>query len=362
VSKELRRAQSARCDLYWETVSAGSLTSILTPSAEPALGGCRWLRSTIEASKADTLNYPPRSASRNTLHTMPSEPCSDDALELLAAPPEDEYALLEFALDWHGLHGVEAQLAAALRLFVITRDPLDWLTDRGSAWATGNANGDTLELPVYITRDEVQRQVEASAGHLEAALGSLGKAALATATQCQGSIFAGAYPALAFRGTIPRLLHQPAGSGSVGAPTIDMRSADWEPVGLGVVQDLVQDAFGPVDFDRSAVALQPAHIPHPDCPACAGGRFGFPGELAEAQAEMCTAHRSEASTVTASRIGCARTSNPVGWRALGKGSARISGVPEPGGTPLPQRRRTPPRRNGPCPCGSGRKYKHCCGR
>jgi SEC-C motif len=293
---------------------------------------------------------------------MSSEPRSDDVLELLAAPPADEHALLEFALHWKGLRGVQAQLAAALRLFVITRDPLDWLTDRGSSWATANAGGETLELPVYITRDEVQRQVEASAGHLEAPLGSLGEAALVTATQCQGSIFSGAYPDVTFQGTVPRLLDYPAGSGSFGAPRIDMRSAAWEPVGLGVVQDLVQDAFGPVDFDRSSVALQPAHVPHPGCPACAGGRFGFPGELAEAQAEMCNAHRSEASTVTASRIGRARASNRVGWRALGKGSARISGVPEPGATPLPQRRRTPPRRNGPCPCGSGRKYKHCCRR
>ena len=141
-----------------------------------------------------------------------------------------------------------------------------------------------------------------------------------------------------------------------------MRSVDWEPVGLGVVQDLVQDAFGPVDLDRSSVALQPARVRHPRCPACAGARFGFPGELAEAEAEMCDAHRSEAATVTASRIGRARASNPAGWGAIGKGSARISDVPEPGGAPLPQRRGTRPRRSGPCPCGSGLKYKHCCGR
>ncbi|NUQ01453.1 MAG: SEC-C domain-containing protein, partial [Armatimonadetes bacterium] len=29
---------------------------------------------------------------------------------------------------------------------------------------------------------------------------------------------------------------------------------------------------------------------------------------------------------------------------------------------LPQQARTAPGRNDPCPCGSGRKYKHCCGR
>jgi hypothetical protein len=133
-----------------------------------------------------------------------------------------------------------AQSARCDLYFEASRDPLDWLSDRGSAWATANADGETLELPVYITRDEVQRRVEASAGQLEAALGSLGEAALVTATQCQGSILSGAHPDLAFQGTIPRLLDHPAGSGSVGAPRIDMRSAGWEPVGLGVVQDLVR--------------------------------------------------------------------------------------------------------------------------
>ena len=142
---------------------------------------------------------------------MPSEPRSHDALALLAAPPKDEYALLEFALDWPELHGVEAQLAAALRLFVITHDPLDWLTDRGSVWATANADGDTLELPVYITRDEVQRQMQAGAGHLETTLGTVGESVLVAATQCQGSIFAGAYPDLAFRGEVPPSAPPPDG-------------------------------------------------------------------------------------------------------------------------------------------------------
>lgn len=173
---------------------------------------------------------------------MFSESRSDDALALLTAPPEDEYALLEFALDWPGLHGVEAQLAAALRLFVITRDPLDWLADRGCAWATANANGDTLELPVYITRDEVQRQMHAGGTDLETTLGTVGESVLVTAAQCQGSIFAGAYPDLAFHGEVPRLLDQPPGLGGLGAPGLAVRSADWEPVGLGAIQDLVQES------------------------------------------------------------------------------------------------------------------------
>ncbi len=46
------------------------------------------------------------------------------------------------------------------------------------------------------------------------------------------------------------------------------------------------------------------------------------------------------------------------------------GGPPPGATPAPPQSRPPvrsaaasgaPRRNGPCPCGSGKKFKHCCG-
>ena len=53
---------------------------------------------------------------------------------------------------------------------------------------------------------------------------------------------------------------------------------------------------------------------------------------------------------------------PAGWRAIALKSARVSGGPEPPNMPFPQRRDTTPSRNDPCPCGSGRKYKHCCGR
>jgi hypothetical protein len=55
---------------------------------------------------------------------MPSEPRPDDAFELLATQPADEYALFEFAAHWDELRGVQAQLVATMRLFVISRDPL----------------------------------------------------------------------------------------------------------------------------------------------------------------------------------------------------------------------------------------------
>ena len=122
---------------------------------------------------------------------------------MLAAPPPDEYALLELAVDWDGLVGVDAQLAAALRLFVITRDPLDWLRHRGSAWATANSDGDTLEIPVYVARDELERRVEENGRDLSEAIGPLAESGVLAASSCQGIIFAGAYPELAIRGEAP---------------------------------------------------------------------------------------------------------------------------------------------------------------
>ena len=295
---------------------------------------------------------------------MSYPPHAVDPAEVLGAPPADRYGLLEFDVGWHNLAGIEAQLAAALRLFVVTRDPLDWLPDRGTAWATvnGSEDSDGLELPVYVKLDEVQGRMATSRGDIAAALGPLCAMALQGAMRCQGVALAGAYPELAFRGEVPALLNPESDRQPREAPNIAIRHAGWEPMGLGAIQDLVQDAFGPVDLDRSPVRLPETAAPRAGCPACAGNRFGFPGDLAGAQSSMCETHRGAAEHITESRITRARASNPAGWRAIGKGSARISGTPEPPAAPVPQRRRFPAGRNDPCPCGSGRKYKQCCGK
>jgi SEC-C motif len=285
-----------------------------------------------------------------------------DPVELLATPPREEYALLELAVDWDDLSGVEAQIAAALRLFVITRDPLDWLRERGTAWATCNGDGDGLELPLYVTREEVRRRLVDADPEIATAVGPLCETAVLGAIRAQGVVLAGGYPDLAFRGEIPRLLAPGVERGRLGRPTITVRNAGWEPLGLGAIQDLVQDAFGPVDLDRAAIAFPPSDAPRAGCPACAGIRFGFPGDLSAAESAMCDVHRAAAQQITASRIARARTSNPAGWRALGKASARTNGLPDPASIPAPQRRHAQISRNDPCPCGSGRKYKHCCGK
>jgi hypothetical protein len=292
---------------------------------------------------------------------MEPAPVTGDPRRLLASPPDGEDALLELALEWTGLAGAEARIAAALRLFVITRDPLDWMADRGCAWSTANADGDTLELVVYVMHGEVERRLAGSGGSVGASVGPFGEAAVLAGARCEAVLVSGAYPELALVGQAPRLLDRRPGAMDLGTPEVRVNPSGWEPIGLGAVQDLVQDAFGPVDLNRSTVALEPRDTPRPGCPACAGERFGFPGDLGGAQPRMCAPHRAEASAITASRIERARASNPAGWRALGKGSARVTGAPEPAGNPLPQRLHAPPGRNDPCPCGSGLKYKRCCG-
>lgn len=280
--------------------------------------------------------------------------------DLLDCAPDREYALLELALHWPGLSEAQQRVASRLRLFVITRDPLDWIPGRGSSWATVYADGDTIdELPVYVLLDEVQQR-RAASGSLPAAVAPAAGAAVRAAAELELLLVSGAYPAMAASGAAPRLLDR-ADEGAVPVqPSVAPCSDAWEPLGLGAIQDLVQEAFGPVDFDRSSVVLPHTDL-DPACPACRGERFGFPGDLAVAQARMCRAHAEAASDVTDARIARARESNSAGWRAIGKASARINGLPAPRVTPLPPRTSAQPGRNDPCHCGSGVKYKRCCG-
>jgi hypothetical protein len=273
-----------------------------------------------------------------------------DLAELLAAAPRDEWALLELSVEWPALDAAQARIAAGLRVFVITRDPLGWVPARGEAWATVNADGDTFELPVYVLLDAFDR------------LPGFAETAVVAAAEAEHLIVAGAHAGMVAAGAAPRLLDRTGPLPPLGGPPpMSVRSDGWEPIGLGAIQDLVQDAFGPVELDRSLVDLGASAEPDAGCPACRGERFGFPADLETARALMCRPHRAGALAVTTARIGRARESNPAGWRAIGKASARIHDMPEPAGLPLPARHASATGRNDPCPCGSGRKYKHCCG-
>jgi hypothetical protein len=283
-----------------------------------------------------------------------------DPTQLLADPPIVDHALLELELRWDGLDAETARVAAALRLFVITRDPLDWIPGRGHAWATVNADGDTFELVVYVTLEAV-RQAIADGTDLDTAVGRFGEAAVRAGAAAEHVLISGAQPALAAAGRGPRLLDALDDPGSLGTPAVRTAAEGWEPLGLGAIQDLVQEAFGPVDLDRSTVRLDPVELPDARCAACRGDRFGFPADLETARPLLCPSHRAAAQAVATARIARARASNAAGWRALGKASARINNLPAPGGAPLPARSSRVPGRNDPCPCGSGRKYKRCCG-
>jgi SEC-C motif-containing protein len=283
-----------------------------------------------------------------------------DPARLLADQPSEDYALLEFELSWTDLDPAQERIAANLRTFVVTRDPLAWIPGRGHAWATANADGDVVELVVYVALHAV-RDAVADGARVAAALGRYGEAAVRAGAAAEGVVVAGAQPALASAGRVPRLLDGLDDAGTLGIPSVRVRSDGWEPLGLGAIQDLVQDIFGPVDFDRSLVHLGLVEPRVADCAACRDERFGFPGDLETARPLLCSPHRAAALAVTALRITRARDSNPAGWRAIGKASARINGLPEPGGPPLPRRTAQSASRNDPCPCGSGRKYKHCCG-
>ena len=100
---------------------------------------------------------------------------------------------------------------------------------------------------------------------------------------------------------------------------------------LGAITDFVQQAFGPVDLDRSLVELTATASPWPGCPACAGRRFNFPADLADSQEGMCPPHRKEATAVIRRRIARAESSNLTGWRMMADASARLSLPHLPGG-------------------------------
>jgi tetratricopeptide (TPR) repeat protein len=95
-------------------------------------------------------------------------------------------------------------------------------------------------------------------------------------------------------------------------------------MGLGAIQDLAQERYGPVDLDRSPVRLQPATESTPECPACAGGRFGFPAELDDRRAAMCAQHAEHAQRIIAGRLERAPASNREGWDAIVGGSSMLS--------------------------------------
>ncbi len=285
-----------------------------------------------------------------------------DPIALLESAPENDFALLELRLDWPPELDIHPQkLQLWLRFFVMTDDPLSWIADRGEAWAAATVSDEVLELDVYVLRAALQRELATHDGDLGAAVGHWAAPAMLAGLKYELVLISGEYYDRALAGTLPRLLADAGGDrGGFGALEVQT-SGSWGSVGLGALQDLVQEAFGSIDLDRSKVTLDAVEPTYEDCAACDGKSFTFPTGLEEAREEFCGAHNAAARTVNVERLALARESNPAGWRAIDKAAMRINKLPEPSYAPQPPRRATAPARNDPCPCGSGKKYKRCHG-
>lgn len=290
-------------------------------------------------------------------------PSEHDPLALLEQAPDDEFALLELRLDWPPELDVHPQrFQLWLRFFVLTGDPLAWIADRGEAWAATTLTDDVLELDVYVKLPALRAEIERCGGDLGAAVGRWAAPAMLAGLKYELVLAAGDYHDRAVAGKLPRLLEDVGGDREMFAkPAIQVRQP-WGPIGLGALQDLVQEAFGSVQLDRSSVTLDPVEPPYDDCAACAGTSFDFPSGLEEGRAGLCGAHQEAAKAVNIARLAHAHESNPAGWRAIDKAAMRINKLPEPTFAPQPPRIvGDAPSRNAPCPCGSAKKYKRCHG-
>jgi hypothetical protein len=273
-----------------------------------------------------------------------------DVQALLASPPLTETRLLELSARWEGvsLTPALARMAEALRLFVVTWDPLEWLAPRPEAVATANAW--PLEIVIYVPVWSLAEMARREETTVAAVLAGLGDRAVATAAAHEDAVTSGRYAGLAACGEVPDLLSgDPApamGRSAMGEAVIVAESRGWDAIGLGAITDFVQQEFGPVELDRSLVELTVTDDPWPGCPACAGRRFNFPADLADSRDLMCPAHRREANTVTGRRMTRAEGSNLAGWRMITDASARLSLPHVPGGlaTRLAAARNDPVRR------------------
>jgi hypothetical protein len=249
---------------------------------------------------------------------------TEEVRDALVGVPESERALLELQLSWPALGEREALIAARLRVFLLTWDPFGWMRDRGRAWATATGDGDSYEVVLYLTLHDAVRRARESATALADVIGELAGSVLAVGSTHEELLVSGAYPQLVFAGEVPGLLSEPGSAHGLPAAEIELAASGWEPIGLGAIQDLAQERYGPVDLDRSRVRLDPATELTSDCPACAGGRFGFPAELDEQRTAMCAQHAEQAQRIITERLERAPASNREGWDAIVGGSSMLS--------------------------------------
>ena len=73
-----------------------------------------------------------------------------ETARLLGVAPVTDKRLLELSVTWTGLSRGRARMAAALRVFVITWDPLEFQAPRPYGFAAVNAGSLGLEIAVYL--------------------------------------------------------------------------------------------------------------------------------------------------------------------------------------------------------------------
>lgn len=233
--------------------------------------------------------------------------------DLLAGAPRTERSLLELRAIWRDLPAAHDRVAPRLRVFVLNWDPLRALGEPFEASATATGDGDSFELVLYAPLgDGIER------------VSDLCRSVLDVGVDQELLLISGDYPQLAFAGKAPDLLSAVGSLSAIAPPELEPAAGGWEPIGLGAIQDLVQARFGPVDLDRATVSLDAVERPESQCPACRGQRFGFPAELTDAQALMCSPHADRAAQITAERLARAQASNHDGWEAIVEASSVLS--------------------------------------
>jgi hypothetical protein len=247
----------------------------------------------------------------------------DDCSRFLSDPPIRDKRLLEFSLGWTTLFGVRAQMAELLRVFVITWDPLELDDARPRAFGTANSD----ELCVYVPFWSLEGLAERRGTDVAEVLGWLGGCAVVTAAEYQQDVIAGRHARLVASGEVPDLLagalEDESSEAVLGRPAkIAVEGGGWDEIGLGAITDIVQQAYGPVAFDRSLVGLAMPPTPRQGCPACEGRRFNFPADLNEQAVYMCGPHQKEVQKVTRERMVRAGQSNRPGWNAITGASIR----------------------------------------
>ena len=118
----------------------------------------------------------------------------DRVQRLLADPPAMDKRLIELVVAWPGLTGGLARMADAVRLFVITWDPLAGMVQRPSGFATTNGAGADLEIVVYLPTWSLVRTATAHNSTVAGVMAALVGSAIVTASRYENAVNAGRYP------------------------------------------------------------------------------------------------------------------------------------------------------------------------